>query len=80
MGDNHDGTYEKLRPRLGDSLTDNAESTEDTTPEQGSSATKVVVQRVRKPCSDQEGSNVRSKARLDHCARSRGYEVGLTQR
>lgn len=68
MGDKDKNTHEKLRPCLGNSLTDDAERTEDTTPEQGSSATKVVIQGVREPCSNQAGADVRSNVDSDELA------------
>ena len=51
--------YKKLRPGLHKSFTDNAQCTENTTPEQRPTSTKEVVERIREPASKKTCSNIR---------------------
>ena len=51
-------TYEKLRPWLCKPLTDNAQRTENTTPEQRPTSTKEVVERIREPASKKTWSDI----------------------
>ena len=51
--------HKELWPRLSETLTNDTENAEYTAPEECSSTTKEVIERISKPTANQTGSNVR---------------------